>query len=132
MQAGQGELSCATWPRCLSSAPAPPLPLLPARSPNRWETWQGRRAQQGSSLKARERWQFYNSVLFMDELAMASLLHQGLCCVVVWLNPIPPVELHLRVILPAARAARVQSLAGLLPLDDKGVSQLQAWCNLLI
>lgn len=54
---------------------------------------------------------------------MASPLHQGLCCMV-WLNAIPPVELHLRVILPAARAARVQSLAELLPLDDKGMSQL--------
>lgn len=50
----------------------------------------------------------------------------------VWLNSVPPVELHLCVILPAARAARVQSLAELLPLDDKGMSQLQAWCNPLI
>lgn len=62
---------------------------------------------------------------------MASPLQQGLCRVV-RLNAIPPVELHLGVILPAARAARVQSLAEPLPLDDKGVSQLRAWCNLLI
>jgi len=72
--------------------------LLPACSPNRWEMWQGHRAQQGSSLKARRRWQFYSSVLFTDELAVASSLHWGLCRVV-RLNPIPPVELHLRVIL---------------------------------
>ena len=55
----------------------------------------------------------------------------GLCCMV-WLNPMPPVELDLCGIPPAAWAARVQSLAELLPLDDKGVSQLRAWCNLLI
>lgn len=50
----------------------------------------------------------------------------------VWLNPSLPVELHPRVILLAVRAARVQSLAKLLPLDDRGMSQLQAWYNLLI
>lgn len=44
----------------------------------------------------------------------------------------PAVEPHLHVILPAAQAAGVQSLAKLLPLDDKGLSQLRAWCNLLI
>lgn len=62
---------------------------------------------------------------------MASPLPWGLCCMV-WLNPMPAVELHIHVILLAAQAAGVQSLAKLLPLDDKGLSQLRAWCNLLI
>lgn len=103
--------------------PGPSLPLLPARSPNRRETREGHGAQQGLSLKAPERWQVYNSVLLTEELAMASPLPWGLCCMV-WLNPMPAVELHIHVILLAAQAAGVQSLAKLLPLDDKGLSQL--------